>query len=380
MRGDSSRDLSDWTRKGPLPDLPGRQRQTSDFGGERRMRDPALDPRPAREMNWERRGPLAPLPQQEGGPGSRDASRARPAPEGLGERSESFRGPRPDRPERAERTPTAAEKDMQWRDRMRPDSGKADPPSREGSEAPSSPAPAAAAPAPAVRPKLNLQKRTVPENADAATPAADSKASPFGAARPIDTASREREIDEKRQHAIQEKREADEKAKEERRLAKQAAKEAEAKEKESEKEKEKEKENEDEKENGDQEGAAKADEAKETKEEEVQNGASADNKAPNRPREPREPKDSVPNYKSRAAEAGNWRSASNENRGSRGGARGGRGGGPGRGGRNENRGPRANGNSSQAQQAPAGDSEAATVDEDGWTTVPKKGRQGRPMA
>lgn len=378
MRGDSSRDLSDWTRKGPLPDLPGRQRQPSDFGGERRMRDPALDPRPAREMNWERRGPLAPLPPQEGGPGPRDGSRSRPAPEGLGERSESFRGPRPDRPERAERTPTAAEKDMQWRDRMRPvEAGKAESPSQEGSEAPSSPAPAAAAPAPAMRPKLNLQKRTVTENTDSAAAAGDSKASPFGGARPIDTAAREREIEEKRQQAIQEKREAEEKAKEERRLAKQAAKEAEAEAKENG--------------SGDAEAAAKpeeAAEAKETKETteegDAQNDASSDAKAaaPARPREPREPKgepkDSVPNYKSRAAEAGNWRSASNETRGPRGGARGGRGGGPGRGGRNENRGPRANGNGSPAQPAAAGDSEAVTVDEDGWTTVPKKGRQGRP--
>jgi translation initiation factor 4B len=81
-----------------------------------------------------------------------------------------------------------------------------------------------------VRPKLNLQKRTVSE-AETAAPAArsaDSKSSPFGAARPIDTAAREREIEEKRQLAIRQKKEADEKTKaekaEKQRVAKEQAK------------------------------------------------------------------------------------------------------------------------------------------------------------
>ncbi len=104
---------------------------------------------------------------------------------------------------------------------MRPDA-PAKAPTPEASE-PSSPPPA---PAPATRPKLNLQKRTVSE-ADlkgSSAPASDSKASPFGAARPVDTAAKEKEVEEKRQLAIRQKREAEEKAKaekaEERRLAK----------------------------------------------------------------------------------------------------------------------------------------------------------------
>lgn len=359
---DSNRDLSDWTRKGPLPDLPGRNnRQPSEFGGERRMRDPALESNrgPAREMNWERRGPLAPLPAQEFS-GPRDGSRPpRPAPEGMGERSESFRGPRPERPERAERSPTAAEKDFQWRERMRPDAGK-NSSSQEGAEEPAAPPAAAAPPS---RPRLNLQKRTVTENTDNAAAAGDSKASPFGGARPIDTAAREREVEEKRQQAIQEKREADEKAKEEKRQAKQAAKEAEA---------------EAETEGAAQEGAeAEAPAATEAKEGETEQDG-AENKLPVRSREPREPKEGVPNYKSRAAEGGSWRSASGEQRGGRGGGRGGRGGAPPRGGRNDTRAPRANGASAQPSAAPSEAGDAATVDEDGWTTVPKKGRQGRP--
>lgn len=102
------------------------------------------------------------------------------------------------------------------------------PPSREPSMPSSPAAPPAAAPL-ATRPKLNLQKRTVstadPSPTSAVTPG-DSKASPFGAARPIDTSAREKEIEEKlrlkkeqEEKAREEKRIADEKAKEERRLA-----------------------------------------------------------------------------------------------------------------------------------------------------------------
>ena len=84
--------------------------------------------------------------------------------------------------------------------------------------------------APKERPRLNLAKRTVStadgekdkdaasntpsEAAKPATPA-ESKASPFGAARPIDTAQREREIEEKRQQAAKDKKDADDKAREE---------------------------------------------------------------------------------------------------------------------------------------------------------------------
>jgi len=74
---------------------------------------------------------------------------------------------------------------------------------------------------------LNLQKRTVPETEPAAAAAAtstDSKSSPFGAARPIDTAAREREVEEKRQLQIRLRKEAEEKAREEKRAKEAAAK------------------------------------------------------------------------------------------------------------------------------------------------------------
>jgi translation initiation factor 4B len=72
--------------------------------------------------------------------------------------------------------------------------------------------------APKERPKLNLTKRTVSaavEGESASNSATDSKASPFGAARPIDTATREREVAEKRELAIRQKRETEAKEREE---------------------------------------------------------------------------------------------------------------------------------------------------------------------
>ena len=109
---------------------------------------------------------------------------------------------------------------------MRPDAAAKSPtPSRETSTPPS-PAPISA---PATRPKLNLQKRTVSEaepSLSPAAPATDSKASPFGAARPVDTLARDQEIEEKRQLAIRQRKESDEKMKaekvEEKRLARDA--------------------------------------------------------------------------------------------------------------------------------------------------------------
>ena len=82
-----------------------------------------------------------------------------------------------------------------------------------------------------MRPKLNLQKRTVQEEVASPSSATsgDSKASPFGAARPIDTAAREREIEERR---LARQKELEEKAK--------AEKERIAKEREEAKQKEKE--------------------------------------------------------------------------------------------------------------------------------------------
>jgi len=396
------RDLDWGARRGPLADLPGRggdrggDRRGPDFG-ERRREFQSNDDGKARDFgNWERRGPLSPLAQPER-PESREGSRSRtmetrsesfrgnrkasPAAWGSGEGQEGSRPPRrefAERPERPERAPTAAEKDFNWRNNMRPDSSAKSPgQSREGSEAPSSPAPAAALPV--GRPKLNLTKRTVSEAADAAassTPG-DAKASPFGAARPIDTAAREREVEARRQR---ERKEAEEKAKAEK-LAKETAA-AEAAEKAEQKAAAEAAEEE-----------AKANDEKEEPAEEtkaaVQEGevdvASAEQKLPVRTREPRE----AP--KSRANESGNWRTATGEQRGS---SRGGhvpsgpRRGGPARGPRDAARPPRANGNGS-AQQPQSPTSEQApptpTVDEDGWTTVaaPTKGRRGqssRPMA
>ncbi|KOS16770.1 putative RNA-binding protein [Escovopsis weberi] len=418
-RAESSRDLSDWSRKGPLPDLPGRSgpRQAPDFGERRPPRDPAAESRPMRELNWERRGPLSPL-AQEPVSSPRDSSRSRPATGGMGERSDSFRGNRADpaawgegredrprrefqeRPERPERVPTAADKDMRWRDRMRPDAAVQSPVASEAPETPTSPAVPAA---PAGRPRLALTKRTVTESTDVAPTPSDSKASPFGAARPIDTAAREKEIAEKRQQVLQEKREADEKAKEEKRLAKEAAakeaavaeaaaaeaaaKEAAAAAEAAAAKAEAEAEAAAAAKPAPVEAVAAAEVKAEAEKTEIAKQNGAEQKLPFRNREPKESRDPAQQApKSRATESGNWRSASNEqrnNRGPPGGPRGGRNGGghSGRGGpRNDNRTPRSNGASGQEPAAAAVESEAGTVDEDGWTTVPnKKGRAGRPL-
>jgi translation initiation factor 4B len=177
--------------------------------------------------NWERKGPLSPAPGA--GPPVRDGGRLRDAgdprerrgsPAGWGEGREgrdgqSDAGSRPPRREFeprpvVERAPTAAEADSQWRSKMRPDPSPAPTPDIS---TPASPA----QDAPKERPRLNLTKRTVStaEPGSATTPAGDAKASPFGAARPIDTQQREREIEEKRQLALRQKKEADDKAREE---------------------------------------------------------------------------------------------------------------------------------------------------------------------
>ncbi|KAF6832211.1 RNA recognition domain-containing protein [Colletotrichum plurivorum] len=393
-RGESTRDISDWTRKGPLPDLPGRggnDRRGSEFGerrGPREPREPREDDGKVRDFgNWERRGPLSPLPQQE----SRDREGSRPrtndGPREFRNRHQSpaawgeGQGPRQDsRPPRPERVPTAAEKDNQWRSNMRPDAaGKSH--SRDGSEAP--PSPALSNAAPVGRPRLNLAKRTVSEAPDVLSPSAtDSKASPFGAARPIDTAAKERAIEEKKQQQAKEKREAEEKAKEERRLAKEAAAKeaAEAAEK-AEQEAAKAKEQE---EAAAEESKAAAEQAAKAGEESKENGATDAQNVPVRSKEPKEPKEPREAPKSRANESINWRSASSGERGPRGPPTGPRRGGPGgaRGGRGDGpRPPRSNGGPAAAQQssAPAGDSEAsAPVEDDGWTTVPKGRRNAGP--
>lgn len=149
-----------------------------------------------------------------------DPRERRGSPAGWGEGREardgqSDAGSRPPRREfeprpAAERVPTAAETDSQWRSKMRPDPSPAATPDVS---TPASPA----QDAPKERPRLNLTKRTVStaEPGSATTPSGDAKASPFGAARPIDTQQREREIEEKRELALRQKKEADDKAREE---------------------------------------------------------------------------------------------------------------------------------------------------------------------
>ncbi|KAK1751615.1 hypothetical protein QBC47DRAFT_307412 [Echria macrotheca] len=400
------RDL-DWSaRRGPLEDAPsrggGERRGGGDFGERRAPREPQDDGKVRDFSNWERKGPLSPVPAPERTE-SRDGSRA---PRSLEGRSESYRGtrraspawgpgegrqggdgsrpPRREFVDRPERVPSAADKDMQWRSNMRPDAAVKSPgQSREGSEAPPSPAPSAAQPV-GGRPKLNLTKRTVSEAPAVVSPAlstSDSKANPFGAARPIDTAARERAVEERRIQAIKEKKEADEKAREERRLAKEAKEAAEKEAEAAAKAKAEAKAAEAEA------AEAKASvEEKDEPQEESANGVSSEQKLPVRPREPKE---TVANPKSRATESGNWRSASGgDSRG--GGSRGGhipsgprRGSGVPRGPRNEGRPPRTNGSGAgqtQPPQSPTVDSAPSTptVDEDGWTTVPKGRRGGRP--
>lgn len=251
-----ARELNDWTRKGPLPDLPGQNQQRrpsergfsrgyeaapnadtgSERGGERggpRRQNTFNDDGKNRDFgNWERKGPLSPVPNSAGGPGGpmREGGRARtndgprerrlsPA-WGEGTNRSQDGGSRPprgelrERPPPVERVPTAADLDNQWRARMKPDAPqKSATPTPEPS-APTSPAQAAP---PTTRPRLNLQKRTVSEAEPSPTTASgDSKASPFGAARPIDTATREREIEEKRQIAIRQRKEVETKEREER--------------------------------------------------------------------------------------------------------------------------------------------------------------------
>ena len=231
-RQESNRDFSDWSRKGPLPELPGQGRQASrtferrpfedrsdagsELGGGKRPGYFQDDGKVRDFGDWSRKGPLSPsttaaVPAREG--------RGNPA---WGEGRGSDAGSRPPRKEFQERAPTAAEQDSQWREKMRAD------PAPVASPEASTPSSPQVAQAPKERPRLNLTKRTVsdqkPTDAPAAAP--QSKASPFGAARPTDTANRDREIAEKRELAIREKREAEEKAKEEKAAKDAAAKQA----------------------------------------------------------------------------------------------------------------------------------------------------------
>ncbi|KAK6438739.1 Eukaryotic translation initiation factor 4B [Oleoguttula sp. CCFEE 5521] len=245
-RAESTRDFSDWSRKGPLPDLATQGRQPSrgfsrgnfdersDAGSDRDGgRRPAFfqDDGKVRDFsNWERKGPLSPAagaapPARDGaGPreyGAPQERRSSPAwGEGTGRSEAGSRPPRREfqegRPP-ADRAPTAAEQDSQWRSKMRPDAPS--PAATPEASAPTSPV----VKAPTERPRIQLAKRTVSSSApNSAGAASDSKASPFGAAKPIDTAQRDREVAEKREIAIREKKEADDKAREEK-VAKEAA-------------------------------------------------------------------------------------------------------------------------------------------------------------
>lgn len=237
-----ARELNDWTRKGPLPDLPNTGRRASDRGGYRnfdtgsdggsergergeRRRPPFEGDGKVRDFgNWERKGPLSPVPPS--GP-LRDGGRVRGREAPRGERKQSpawgegrsqdgSRPPRREFQEKShyERQPTAPELDNQWRSKMRPDASAKSPVATPDTSVPSSPAPTPAAPA--VRPRLNLAKRTVSEAEPAlASTSSDSKSNPFGAARPIDTAAREKEVEEKRQLALRQKKEQEDKAREE---------------------------------------------------------------------------------------------------------------------------------------------------------------------
>lgn len=372
-----AREITDWSRKGPLPDLPGRG--GNDRGADRGYNsggrfDSAEGGRERREFNqddgkvrdfgnWERKGPLASLPQaptREGGRtntvGPRGDSfndrRASPAAWGEGRpQGSQDGGSRPPRHEFQERpsvdrAPTAAEQDNKWRNKMRPDAPSANP-SHDGSEAPGSPAAA-----PAGRPKLNLTKRTVSEAVDAPATSGDAKASPFGAARPIDTAAKEREIEEKRIAALKEKKEADDKAREEKK-----AKEAEA--------------------------AAVADVTQETEGLEI-----ADGEAKKEAKPVEAPKPSESAWRKPAAAAAPKAAQADVPRAPRrdGPPRGGRT--DNRAPRNDNRAPRANGGEkaaapttpAAAPATPAVEAEAAAAapEDDGWSTVqkPKKTQRG----
>lgn len=267
--GEGGRELNDWTRKGPLPDLPGQGMRrgpperggsfrggfdaASDAGSDRGSRRPAFfeggDAKVRDFGNWERKGPLSPVERSDRpaggsmrGRGGGDAPRerrpsatwgegraeGRPEVRGEGSASGSGRsetGSRPPRREFQERpapekVPTAADMDSQWRSRMKPDAPS--PAATPEASTPSSPATAAP---PTSRPRLNLQKRTVSEaqpNAEAG--ASDNKASPFGAARPIDTSARDKEIEEKRHLAIRQRKEQDDKSRDEKRAKEAAAK------------------------------------------------------------------------------------------------------------------------------------------------------------
>jgi translation initiation factor 4B len=215
-RGDE-RFAGEWRRSGPLPSLDPPQRRTyerhdRDEGGGRRQSTFHEGDGKVRDFNnWERKGPLSPLaatsPTSSDRPrGEREFRRRSPAPNADGDRSErqGFR----ERPQ-VERQPSAAERDNEWRRSARPDA-----PQRS---TPVSPVLAQ------VRPKLELKKRSE-QPAAADTPVTPSdKPNPFGAARPIDTTQKEKEIEERRAAQLAARKAREEREREEKKAAQEKA-------------------------------------------------------------------------------------------------------------------------------------------------------------
>lgn len=196
------RTTGEWRRTGPLPPLePTRRASGYERHGDRGDREESGRRQSSFDQgdgkirdfgNWERKGPLSPLAVTS--PSGSEIGRR------LGDRR---RSPAPsvdgERPQ-IERQPTAAEKDNEWRRGARPD-----PPHRS---TPASPVLAQ------IRPKLELKKRSeLPIETGTPTPGTD-KPNPFGAARPIDTTQREREVEEKRAAASAARKAKEEKSRE----------------------------------------------------------------------------------------------------------------------------------------------------------------------
>lgn len=232
-RGDE-RTLGEWRRTGPLPALEGPPRRSGGFGGgfgdrdrdrlgsesgdrpERRQSNYEASDRVRGLDKWERTGPLSPstpTSSEHGGrPRSGDRSergeprefrRRSPAPGPDGASKREYRERQP-----IDRQSTAPERDNEWRRGARPDP----PPVQRVATAPSSPV------AQTTRPRLELKKRSehpVEPALASATSDSSTKPNPFGAAKPIDTFQREKEVEEKRLATIAAKKAKEEKAKEE---------------------------------------------------------------------------------------------------------------------------------------------------------------------
>ncbi|KAF3162160.1 hypothetical protein TWF106_006668 [Orbilia oligospora] len=283
-RADDRTNVDTWRRAGPLPpaEAPPMRRNNSRYndnasesGGDNFSRRGSGyghhnegDGKFRDYNNWERKGPLPPptptdTQSESGRPPRHDRGDRRRSPavnpfdrerqpslQGE-ERSERSERPRREynRPPAPERVLTAAEKDTQWRRGAKPDipeeqlkeqykqqpqtptlppPSPAHPP--KGAHPPSGPkgsyVPPPSPGAPHTRPKLELKKRSEALPVDANQPAShsDAKSNPFGAARPIDTSAREKEIEEKKAKQIAERKARDEKVKEEKKAAAQAAK------------------------------------------------------------------------------------------------------------------------------------------------------------